>query len=169
MNPGRGGPTSYRAWDRVRLFCGHASFALQGSGYETIMSTRTRNGLDRHDTTIISFSSRSRPQTSEHLHRMKPKGLIVQFGGRRRAQPGEGAGSQRAPVVARGRFIDIAEDRQRLHELINLLDLKQPPTERPAICKGASSPPALWLSVAWFRPSLCPGAERMQSSTTNIT
>ena len=71
------------------------------------------------------------PLTAEDVlnicDRMKPKGLIVQFGGQTPLNLAKALEAAGAPIIGTSvDSIDMAEDRERFQELVERLGLKQP-------------------------------------------
>ena len=99
---------------------------------------------------------------------MKPKGLIVQFGGQTPLNLARALEAAGAPIIGTSvDSIDMAEDRERFQELVDRLGLKQPANGtalRPAA--GRPRRPPDRLSRCWCGPATCSAAGRWRSSTT---
>jgi carbamoyl-phosphate synthase large subunit len=109
--------------------CVHASFALREAGYETIMVNCNPETVSTdYDTSDrLYFEPLTMEDVLEIIHREKPLGVIVQFGGQtplKLSKPLEAAG---VPILGTTPdAIDIAEDRERFSKLVEKLRLKQP-------------------------------------------
>jgi carbamoyl-phosphate synthase large subunit len=109
--------------------CVHATFALREAGYETIMVNCNPETVSTdYDTSDrLYFEPLTLEDVLEILHREKPLGVIVQFGGQtplKLSKPLEAAG---VPILGTTPdAIDIAEDRERFAQLVEKLRLKQP-------------------------------------------
>jgi carbamoyl-phosphate synthase large subunit len=124
-----GGPNRIGQGIEFDYCCVQAAFALRDAGYEVIMVNSNPETVSTdYDTSDHLFFE---PLTTEDVlniyDRMKPQGVIVQFGGQtplNLAQPLEEAG---VPIIGTSvDSIDIAENRERFAALITELGLKQP-------------------------------------------
>ncbi len=109
--------------------CVHAAFALREAGYETIMVNCNPETVSTdYDTSDrLYFEPLTMEDVLEVIHREKPLGVIVQFGGQtplKLSKPLEAAG---VPILGTTPdAIDIAEDRERFSKLVEKLRLRQP-------------------------------------------
>ncbi len=109
--------------------CVHAAFALREAGYETIMVNCNPETVSTdYDTSDrLYFEPLTMEDVLEIIHREKPLGVIVQFGGQtplKLSKPLEAAG---VPILGTTpEAIDIAEDRERFAKLVEKLRIKQP-------------------------------------------
>src|SRR5207344_2165950 len=116
------------------------AFALRKAGYETIMVNSNPETVSTdYDTSDHLFFE---PLTTEDVlnicDRMKPSGLIVQFGGQTPLNLAKALEAAGAPIIGTSvDSIDIAEDRQRFQDLVNRLDLKQPANRTARDLQGA--------------------------------
>jgi carbamoyl-phosphate synthase large subunit len=124
-----GGPNRIGQGIEFDYCCVQAAFALRDAGYEVIMVNSNPETVSTdYDTSDHLFFE---PLTTEDVlniyDRMKPQGVIVQFGGQtplNLAEPLEAAG---VPIIGTSvDSIDIAENRERFAALITELELKQP-------------------------------------------
>jgi carbamoyl-phosphate synthase large subunit len=124
-----GGPNRIGQGIEFDYCCVQAAFALRAADYEVIMVNSNPETVSTdYDTSDHLFFE---PLTTEDVlniyDRMKPQGVIVQFGGQtplNLAAPLENAG---VPIIGTSvDSIDIAENRERFAELITELGLKQP-------------------------------------------
>jgi len=125
-----GGPNRIGQGIEFDYCCCQAAFALRDAGYETIMVNSNPETVSTdYDTSDHLFFE---PLTSEDVlnvcDRMKPKGIIVQFGGQTPLNLAKALETAGAPIIGTSvESIDIAEDRERFQEMIERLGLKQPP------------------------------------------
>lgn len=126
-----GGPNRIGQGIEFDYCCCQASFALKEAGYETIMVNSNPETVSTdYDTSDMLFFE---PLTAEDvLHiveEVKPDGIIVQFGGQTPLNLAKALETAHAPIIGTTvDSIDIAEDRERFSELVNSLNLKQPPS-----------------------------------------
>ncbi len=109
--------------------CVHAAFALRAAGFETIMVNCNPETVSTdYDTSDrLYFEPLTMEDVLEIIHREKPLGVIVQFGGQtplKLSKPLEAAG---VPILGTTPdAIDQAEDRERFAKLVDQLRLRQP-------------------------------------------
>jgi carbamoyl-phosphate synthase large subunit len=124
-----GGPNRIGQGIEFDYCCCQAAFALRDAGFETIMVNSNPETVSTdYDTSDHLFFE---PLTTEDVlnicDRMKPKGLIVQFGGQTPLNLAKALEAAGAPIIGTSvDSIDIAEDRERFQELVKRLGLKQP-------------------------------------------
>ena len=125
-----GGPNRIGQGIEFDYCCVHAAFAMRDDGYETIMVNCNPETVSTdYDTSDrLYFESLTLEDVLELVHLEKPKGVIVQYGGQtplKLARELEAAG---VPIIGTSPdAIDLAEDRERFQQLIQKLNLKQPP------------------------------------------
>ncbi len=125
-----GGPNRIGQGIEFDYCCVHAAFAMRDSGYETIMVNCNPETVSTdYDTSDrLYFEPLTLEDVLEIIDREDPKGVIVQYGGQtplKLARPLEAAG---APIVGTSPdAIDKAEDRERFQQMIEKLNLLQPP------------------------------------------
>ena len=125
-----GGPNRIGQGIEFDYCCVHAALALKESGYETIMVNCNPETVSTdYDTSDrLYFESLTFEDVMEIIDKEQPKGVIVQFGGQtplKLARDLEAAG---APIIGTSPdSIDLAEDRERFQQLVEKLELKQPP------------------------------------------
>jgi carbamoyl-phosphate synthase large subunit len=160
-----GGPNRIGQGIEFDYCCVHAALALKESGYETIMVNCNPETVSTdYDTSDrLYFESLTFEDVMELIQKEQPKGVIVQYGGQtplKLARDLEAAG---APVIGTtADSIDLAEDRERFQQLVESLELKQPPN-----CTARSKEEALALSsdVGFplvVRPSYVLGGRAME-------
>ena len=124
-----GGPNRIGQGIEFDYCCCQAAFALRDAGFETIMVNSNPETVSTdYDTSDHLFFE---PLTAEDVlnicDRMKPTGLIVQFGGQTPLNLAKALEAAGAPIIGTSvDSIDIAEDRQRFQALIQNLGLQQP-------------------------------------------
>jgi len=125
-----GGPNRIGQGIEFDYCCVHAALALKESGYETIMVNCNPETVstDFDTSDRLYFESLTFEDVMELIHKERPRGVIVQYGGQtplKLARDLEAAG---APIIGTTPdSIDLAEDRQRFQKLVEKLQLKQPP------------------------------------------
>lgn len=124
-----GGPNRIGQGIEFDYCCCQAAFALHQAGFETIMVNSNPETVSTdYDTSDHLFFE---PLTTEDVlnicDRMKPKGIIVQFGGQTPLNLARALESAGAPIIGTSvDSIDMAEDRERFQVMIERLGLKQP-------------------------------------------
>ncbi len=111
--------------------CVHAVWALRELGYEAHMVNCNPETVSTdYDTSDkLFFEPLTYEDAMNIIEREKPLGVMVQFGGQtplKLSVPLERAGVRILGTSSES--IDIAEDRERFRELLNKLNLKQPPS-----------------------------------------
>src|SRR5436309_555389 len=125
-----GGPNRIGQGIEFDYCCVHAALALREDGLETIMVNCNPETVSTdYDTSDkLFFEPLTLEDTLALLHRERPEGVIVQFGGQtplRLAVPLARAG---VPIIGTTPdAIDRAEDRERFEEVLAKLDLRRPP------------------------------------------
>jgi carbamoyl-phosphate synthase large subunit len=124
-----GGPNRIGQGIEFDYCCCQAAFALSEAGYETIMVNSNPETVSTdYDTSDLLFFE---PLTAEDVlnicDRVKPKGIIVQFGGQTPLNLAKALEAAHAPIIGTSvDSIDIAEDRERFSEMVKRLGLRQP-------------------------------------------
>jgi carbamoyl-phosphate synthase large subunit len=124
-----GGPNRIGQGIEFDYCCCQAAFALREAGFDTIMVNSNPETVSTdYDTSDHLFFE---PLTAEDVlnirDRMRPAGLIVQFGGQTPLNLARALEAAGAPIIGTSvESIDIAEDRERFGALIERLGLKQP-------------------------------------------
>ncbi len=110
--------------------CCHASFALHEAGFESIMVNCNPETVSTdYDTSDRLYFE---PLTFEDVMNIvdveKPDGVIVQFGGQTPLNLATRLDDAGVPIIGTSPdSIDLAEDRKRFSELLNELQIPQPP------------------------------------------
>jgi len=125
-----GGPNRIGQGIEFDYCCVHAALALREDGFETIMVNCNPETVSTdYDTSDrLYFEPLTLEDVLEIVHRERPEGVIVQYGGQtplKLARPLEAAG---VPIIGTSPdSIDLAEDRERFQQMIEVLGLRQPP------------------------------------------
>ena len=125
-----GGPNRIGQGIEFDYCCVHAALALREDGYETIMVNCNPETVSTdYDTSDrLYFEPLTLEDVLEIVHREQPQGVIVQYGGQtplNLARPLEAEG---VPIIGTSPdSIDLAEDRERFQQMLQKLDLRQPP------------------------------------------
>jgi len=125
-----GGPNRIGQGIEFDYCCVHAALALKESGYETIMVNCNPETVSTdYDTSDrLYFESLTFEDVMEIIDKEKPKGVIVQYGGQTPLKLAEELEAAGAPIIGTSPdSIDLAEDRERFQQLVDSLQLKQPP------------------------------------------
>ena len=136
-----GGPNRIGQGIEFDYCCVHAALALREAGFETIMVNCNPETVSTdYDTSDrLYFEPLTFEDVMEIIDKEKPFGVIVQYGGQTPLKLCRALEAAGAPIIGTTPdSIDIAEDRERFQQLVQALDLKQPPnctarTEEQAI------------------------------------
>lgn len=124
-----GGPNRIGQGIEFDYCCCQAAFALRRAGFEIIMVNSNPETVSTdYDTSDHLFFE---PLTVEDVlnicERMKPAGVIVQFGGQTPLNLAKALEVAGAPIIGTSvDSIDVAEDRERFQKLVEKLGLRQP-------------------------------------------
>jgi len=127
-----GGPNRIGQGIEFDYCCVHAALAMREDGYETIMVNCNPETVSTdYDTSDRLYFE---PLTLEDVLAIveveKPKGVIVQFGGQTPLKLAEDLVKAGVPIIGTtADAIDRAEDRERFQQMIEMLNLKQPPNQ----------------------------------------
>jgi len=125
-----GGPNRIGQGIEFDYCCVHAALALRDDGFETIMVNCNPETVSTdYDTSDrLYFEPLTLEDVLEIVHRENPEGVIVQYGGQtplNLARPLQAAG---VPIIGTSPdSIDLAEDRERFQQMLQKLNLRQPP------------------------------------------
>jgi carbamoyl-phosphate synthase large subunit len=125
-----GGPNRIGQGIEFDYCCCQAAFALKADGYEVVMVNSNPETVSTdYDTSDRLFFE---PLTVEDVlnicERVKPIGVIVQFGGQTPLNLARALEAAGVPIIGTSpESIDLAEDRERFRQIIERLGLKQPP------------------------------------------
>jgi carbamoyl-phosphate synthase large subunit len=160
-----GGPNRIGQGIEFDYCCVHAALALKESGYETIMVNCNPETVSTdYDTSDrLYFESLTFEDVMEIIEKEKPKGVIVQYGGQTPLKLARALEAAGAPIIGTSPdSIDLAEDRERFLQLVEKLQLKQPPN-----CTARNKEEALRLGAdvgypLVVRPSYVLGGRAME-------
>lgn len=125
-----GGPNRIGQGIEFDYCCVHASLALREDGYETIMINCNPETVstDFDISDRLYFESVTFEDVMEIIDLEKPVGVIVQYGGQTPLKLARALEAAGAPIIGTSPdSIDWAEDRERFQQLVEQLQLKQPP------------------------------------------
>ncbi len=125
-----GGPNRIGQGIEFDYCCVHAAFAMREDGYETIMVNCNPETVSTdYDTSDrLYFEPLTLEDVLAVIETEKPEGVIVQYGGQTPLKLAEDLEAAGAPIIGTSPdSIDLAEDRERFQQLVEKLNLKQPP------------------------------------------
>ncbi|MCQ9206730.1 MAG: carbamoyl-phosphate synthase large subunit [Omnitrophica bacterium] len=160
-----GGPNRIGQGIEFDYCCCHASFALKGLGYETIMvnSNPETVSTDYDTSDKLYFEPLTFEDVMNIVDREKPDGVIVQFGGQtplNLARELEDAG---VPIIGTTvHSIDVAEDRDKFAKLLKKLDIPHPPNGSATSEKEAKGIASRIGYPVLVRPSYVLGGRAMR-------
>ncbi len=160
-----GGPNRIGQGIEFDYCCVHAALAMREDGYETIMVNCNPETVSTdYDTSDrLFFEPLTLEDVLEIVHKEKPKGIIVQYGGQTPLKLANDLEKAGAPIIGTSPdSIDLAEDRERFQQLVDKLGLIQPPNR---ICMNAEDAPKLAEEIGYplvVRPSYVLGGRAME-------
>ncbi|SNR95052.1 carbamoyl-phosphate synthase large subunit [Methylobacillus rhizosphaerae] len=125
-----GGPNRIGQGIEFDYCCVHAAFAMREDGYETIMVNCNPETVSTdYDTSDrLYFEPLTLEDVLEIVALEKPAGVIVQYGGQTPLKLARDLEKAGVPIIGTSPdAIDRAEDRERFQQMLQELDLKQPP------------------------------------------
>src|SRR5690554_1838429 len=125
-----GGPNRIGQGIEFDYCCVHAALAMREDGYETIMVNCNPETVSTdYDTSDrLFFEPVTVEDVLEIVHKEKPVGVIVQFGGQTPLKLSRALEAEGVPIIGTSPdAIDRAEDRERFQQMIEKLGLRQPP------------------------------------------
>ena len=125
-----GGPNRIGQGIEFDYCCVHAALALRDCGYETIMINCNPETVSTdYDTSDrLYFEPVTMEDVLEVIRTENPWGVIVQYGGQTPLKLAKELEQEGAPIIGTlPDDIDAAEDRERFQQIIENLNLKQPP------------------------------------------
>ncbi|NMM37836.1 MAG: carbamoyl-phosphate synthase large subunit [Glaciimonas sp.] len=139
-----GGPNRIGQGIEFDYCCVHAALALRADGYETIMVNCNPETVstDYDISDRLYFESLTLEDVLEIVAIEKPYGVIVQYGGQTPLKLALELEANGVPIIGTSPdMIDAAEDRERFQQLLQELNLLQPPnrtarTEQEALEKA---------------------------------
>jgi carbamoyl-phosphate synthase large subunit len=125
-----GGPNRIGQGIEFDYCCVHAALALREDGFETIMVNCNPETVSTdYDTSDrLYFEPLTLEDVLEIVHRERPHGVIVQYGGQTPLKLARALEAAGVPIIGTSPdSIDLAEDRERFQKLLERLKLRQPP------------------------------------------
>jgi len=125
-----GGPNRIGQGIEFDYCCVHAALALREDGYETIMVNCNPETVSTdYDTSDrLYFEPVTLEDVLEIVAKEQPMGVIVQYGGQTPLKLARGLEQAGVPIIGTSPdAIDRAEDRERFQQMIQDLNLLQPP------------------------------------------
>ncbi len=135
-----GGPNRIGQGIEFDYCCCQASFALRDLGIESVMVNSNPETVSTdYDTSDLLFFE---PLTTEDVlniyDRLRPDGVIVQFGGQTPLNLAKGLEAAGVKIIGTSPdMIDAAEDRDRFQKILAELNLRQPPNGIAIDAEGA--------------------------------
>jgi carbamoyl-phosphate synthase large subunit len=160
-----GGPNRIGQGIEFDYCCCHAAFALKEMGIESIMVNSNPETVSTdYDTSDILFFE---PLTAEDVlnicDRLKPDGVIVQFGGQTPLNLARALETAGVNIIGTSpNMIDAAEDRQRFQAILNETGLLQPPNGIATNFEGARQVAERIGYPVLVRPSYVLGGRAME-------
>ncbi len=160
-----GGPNRIGQGIEFDYCCVHAAQACREDGYETIMVNCNPETVSTdYDTSDrLYFEPLTLEDVLEIIHRENPKGVIVQYGGQTPLKLADALDAAGAPIIGTSpESIDLAEDRERFQQMIETLELRQPPNRT---ARNAKTAVALAGEIGYplvVRPSYVLGGRAME-------
>ncbi|TAK43212.1 MAG: carbamoyl-phosphate synthase large subunit, partial [Betaproteobacteria bacterium] len=160
-----GGPNRIGQGIEFDYCCVHAALALREDGFETIMVNCNPETVSTdYDTSDrLYFEPLTLEDVLEIVDKEKPWGVIVQYGGQTPLKLARDLAAAGVPIIGTSAdMIDVAEDRERFQQLLERLQLKQPPNRT-----ARSAPEAVRLAEeigypVVVRPSYVLGGRAME-------
>ena len=124
-----GGPNRIGQGIEFDYCCVHAAYAAREIAHESIMvnSNPETVSTDFDTSDHLFFEPLTHEDVMNIVDTMKPKGIIVQFGGQTPLNLASGLEKAGAPLIGTSvDSIDRAEDREHFAEFLRKLDLRQP-------------------------------------------
>ncbi len=125
-----GGPNRIGQGIEFDYCCVHAALALREAGFETIMVNCNPETVSTdYDTSDrLYFEPLTLEDVMTIIDLERPEGVIVQYGGQTPLKLARALEAAGAPVIGTSPdSIDLAEDRERFQQLVEELELLQPP------------------------------------------
>ena len=160
-----GGPNRIGQGIEFDYCCCQAAFAMAELGIESVMVNSNPETVSTdYDTSDLLFFE---PLTTEDVlniyDRLKPDGVIVQFGGQTPLNLARGLEAAGVPIIGTSvDMIDAAEDREKFTRVLERLGLKQPPNGIAVDVEGARRSAERIGFPVLVRPSFVLGGRAME-------
>ena len=160
-----GGPNRIGQGIEFDYCCCHAAFAMADLGIESIMvnSNPETVSTDYDTSDLLCFEPLTTEDVLNICDRMKPDGVIVQFGGQTPLNLARGLEAAGVPIIGTSPdMIDAAEDRERFQAILNKLGIRQPPNGLATDVEGARAEARRIGYPVLVRPSYVLGGRAME-------
>ena len=160
-----GGPNRIGQGIEFDYCCVHAVFALKEAGYEAIMVNCNPETVSTdYDTSDhLFFEPLTHEDVMAVIGAMRPTGVIVQFGGQTPLNLASGLKAAGAPLIGTSvDSIDRAEDRERFRQVLDKLELRQPPSATARTVEQAITIAEKLTLPVLVRPSYVLGGRAME-------
>ncbi len=160
-----GGPNRIGQGIEFDYCCVHAALALREDGYETIMVNCNPETVstDFDTSDRLYFEPLTLEDVLEVIDLEKPVGVIVQYGGQTPLKLARALEAAGAPIIGTSPdSIDLAEDRERFQQLVEKLNLIQPPNRTARTAEQALAHAAAIGYPLVVRPSYVLGGRAME-------
>ncbi|MDB2575788.1 carbamoyl-phosphate synthase large subunit [bacterium] len=160
-----GGPNRIGQGIEFDYCCVHAAYAANEIGYESVMvnSNPETVSTDYDTSDHLFFEPLTHEDVMSIVHAVKPKGIIVQFGGQTPLNLASSLEKAGAPLIGTSvDSIDRAEDRERFQHVLSDLNLRQPPN---GIAKSVGEAFEIARTIGYpvlVRPSYVLGGRAME-------
>ena len=160
-----GGPNRIGQGIEFDYCCVHAALAMRDDGYETIMVNCNPETVSTdYDTSDrLYFEPLTLEDVLEIVEVEQPKGVIIQFGGQTPLKLARALAEEGVPIIGTSpEAIDRAEDRERFQQMVERLNLRQPPN---AIARSTQEGVLLAEKIGFplvVRPSYVLGGRAME-------
>ena len=160
-----GGPNRIGQGIEFDYCCVHAALAMREDGYETIMVNCNPETVSTdYDTSDrLYFEPVTLEDVLEIVRVEQPKGVIVQYGGQTPLKLARALEEAGVPIIGTSpEAIDRAEDRERFQQMVERLNLRQPPN---ATARSEDEALALSKRIGYplvVRPSYVLGGRAME-------
>ena len=160
-----GGPNRIGQGIEFDYCCVHAALALRDDGYETIMVNCNPETVSTdYDTSDrLYFEPLTLEDVLEVVALEQPKGVIVQYGGQTPLKLARALEAAGVPIIGTSPdAIDHAEDRERFQQMVEKLNLLQPPNR---LAFSADTSVSLAAEIGYplvVRPSYVLGGRAME-------
>ncbi|MEM1450472.1 MAG: carbamoyl-phosphate synthase large subunit [Planctomycetota bacterium] len=160
-----GGPNRIGQGIEFDYCCVHAAYAAQEIGCEAVMvnSNPETVSTDYDTSDHLFFEPLTHEDVMNVVETVKPKGIIVQFGGQTPLNLASGLDRAGAPLIGTSvDSIDRAEDRERFQQMLAKLELLQPPN---GIAKSVGEAFEIARTIGYpvlVRPSYVLGGRAME-------
>jgi carbamoyl-phosphate synthase large subunit len=161
-----GGPNRIGQGIEFDYCCCHAAFALSEIGFETVMvnSNPETVSTDYDTSDLLFFEPLTVEDVLHVIERVKPHGVIVQFGGQTPLNLAKALEDEGVPILGTSvDSIDRASDRERFQALARDLGVKQPNNGTATSVEGAVAEAKRIGYPCVVRPSYVLGGRGMET------